>query len=940
MLRFAFLAAFASVSLSALAVEATSRTLATNGVSVSVTGKGNFSIKLDGVYFSPTATFHVVKPEWKGKYYAYDDEKDLLKDALFSQQQDEVQQLVLPLGRSNPDFDATQTLQLFPDRRLRIHVEAKLKDGLSGVLEHRLGTIPPGWIIGQPWKAVFADNSTSEGRVAVAATTDDFEASAVAKNFQELNLETRLGPVKIAYQGKPVIGLHDYRLNKWAAGKEYFWFGLASAPITDETLAYEVVFSFPPAEDTDSTSPTAVGGKLVNVPDVLEAEEVTDRIIPTPKSVAWKNGTMELTSATRVELAVYPTEKHDLIHDVVNASLQRLRNRTGLPLPLERMPSRVGKAPRGTIHIAFGGSERFDSRSPLLRPVDEYGINITEVASITADTTAALSYAFDTLDQLVRFEKQSIGLRRCLISDHPEMAFRGIHFFTGKGGARLQKKMIRDILGPLKINRLLYQVDYMKWESFPQIHHPVFGMEKEEVRQVAEAAADEHIEVIPLINTFGHSEWLLDNDSMRQYADNPAVPYAYDPSNPEVYSITGKIYEEAIELFHPRVIHIGHDEVNINDFPVRESNRQVPVTDLIIRDIRHYHTFLQKRGIRTAIWGDMFIGPKEAPDATFAPSLEEAEKRRDMLPKDILVFDWHYEVAPVDAYKSLEAFNKGGFDAIACTWHDLKNITRFAKAAHNQILGQNGQTSGSTIGLCQTTWAGYSFDQTSFEENADQYAAYVLAAEAAWTGGTTEPESIPFNYRDEFVRFWTLDMLPPTSSAGWTVDLSSIANQPASGEFSWLKHLQTGHLMRLGRYGFASPEAAVVFSGKFNRTRSQLRKARLDIGTTATAIGFATGATYASPTNDTIASTEVLYEDSAVEKLEWRLGINVMAISDSRSTIMAPLAWTNPEKSLPSQHVHVYTWLNPSPEKTIKAINFSSADEGSALVLFGISGIQ
>ena len=112
-----------------------------------------------------------------------------------------------------------------------------------------------------------------------------------------------------------------------------------------------------------------------------------------------------------------------------------------------------------------------------------------------------------------------------------------------------------------------------------------------------------------------------------------------DPLGADEQAVVEAVLREAVQVFHPRYINIGYDELFCD-------------TKTLIRGATRLRDFLAGMGVRTMMWGDLFLYKGEAPDAMNAPNAAEAKLRRESLPKDIVVCDWHYEKAPVEAYKS------------------------------------------------------------------------------------------------------------------------------------------------------------------------------------------------------------------------------------------------------------------------------------------------
>jgi hexosaminidase len=71
------------------------------------------------------------------------------------------------------------------------------------------------------------------------------------------------------------------------------------------------------------------------------------------------------------------------------------------------------------------------------------------------------------------------------------------------------------------------------------------------------------LEVIPLIQTFGHLEFVLKLPEFRHFRELSALPQEICPSNPEAFRVlVGEMIEQVMSL-HPTAkwLHIGCDEV-------------------------------------------------------------------------------------------------------------------------------------------------------------------------------------------------------------------------------------------------------------------------------------------------------------------------------------------------------------------------------------------
>lgn len=957
-----------------------------NGVALRLTRESGLAITVDGVPFSQQSRLYVVTPHWTERLFGWENHVNVAEDATSETLPGGGVRWSVRLTGKDDVFQGHQIIDLTADRRLRIAFQGQLREGQDGVVENRIATIQTGWIVGRDYRVEKAGGRVTTGTAPAVALSEAVKPSTLAADFTTLTLESRLGPLTVTTSGTLNQTLIDYRKNKWAGGKLYYWFGVLGSELKGgRSEAYEVTFQFPSRWTRAADGEAVTSGGVERLSDALLPEELPDRILPTPKKVEWRETDFEFTPrieawvegpSAREELIRLAAKFRDDVQAAYGVSWEMLPEKPALLDPasarlvvfLEEATSRPEGATSNEWYrlsveppaIAEGVEDQSVGKSPAA---------FAGEVRLSAETPAGIANGFKTLRQLIRVRDGRLSIRGCAVEDYPSMSFRGIHFFTGRGARELQTRMVRNVLGPLKINQLVYQADYLRWDAMPKgSHNERYVMEKEDARAVAEEARRQGIEVIPMVNTFGHSEWLIDNPVLRHLADNPGHPYAYDPSNPEVYRICEKIYEEAIELFKPRVFHIGHDEVTLHDFPHSERNRAIGAGPLIIRDTLHYYHWLKARGLRTAMWGDMLLGPTEAgPDACLAPSDEEAKRRRDALPRDILITDWHYEGAAIEKFTSLQLLSKAGFDTVASTWATPSNVVRFAKVAESLDLDDptTGGTcadyhGGTPLGLLQTTWAGYSFDETSFIENPDQYSAYVLAAEAAWTGGYAEPDDVPYDYRAEFVRLWNQGHLPGGAAPGWTLDLNSVANlelgADAEGRFFGIRvgetngffPLESG-LTKIGRFRFriagsGSSPRAVTLSGQFNPDTGATYPSvlRLPVGARAEFLQFAVAATFGASAGVRIAETEVVFEDGSVDRIPWKMEQTVYALDDPRSTPESPLLWQRkprtPEE--PPAAIHGHLWKNPTPEKPIRELIFRSDRRGSALMLFGVTGVE
>jgi hypothetical protein len=240
-------------------------------------------------------------------------------------------------------------------------------------------------------------------------------------------------------------------------------------------------------------------------------------------------------------------------------------------------------------------------------------------------------------------------------------------------------------------------------------------LSKDECRAIVAECRRRHIEVIPEVQSFSHSYYLCcAHPEIAERRDDP-FPDTYCPSNPRTYEILFDVMEEVVEVFQPRLVHCGHDEL----YTIRVCPRCRRRTghDLLAGDISRIHAFLAARGVRMAMWGDKLMnfrwasgrwGPvcglagRRADEASGQSWSQPATwKAIDRIPKDILILDWYWSLNDAsERYfrdHGLEVCY-GNFDALRMAGFARRADPRFVLGAESSswcevsapALGHNG----------------------------------------------------------------------------------------------------------------------------------------------------------------------------------------------------------------------------------------------------------
>ncbi|MDD4818458.1 MAG: family 20 glycosylhydrolase [Victivallaceae bacterium] len=379
-----------------------------------------------------------------------------------------------------------------------------------------------------------------------------------------------------------------------------------------------------------------------------------------------------------------------------------------------------------------------------------YRLEVTpERVDVFARTPRGAFYALQTL--------RSTGGACGTVIDWPDIGARSCLVMVDKDSLRVQGEFIEKLYAPGKINTLFIECEYAAWDALEPIRQD-WAMSKDDLRKLVAAAEDNYIEVVPLFQTLGHCEWLFKNGQNRDMAENPAKCNVYDVRNPKVHPLMEQVLNEVIDVFHPRMLHIGHDEIGAeHDYPVKPANVAEGGAKLIMDDIMFYHDFCKRNNLQMMIWHDMFIRTPRKPHGSFGL----ADARREF-PRDIVFAFWNYG-AEIDE-PTIAELTADGFPVVLCGWDKRENIRNLTALAMKY----------RAAGYMTTTWAGYDRSESILDREFGQVAAYIAGAARAWN---TAESANAFSAGNELSRLFFPELLKKDDFAsGAMIDISPVAN--------------------------------------------------------------------------------------------------------------------------------------------------------------------
>lgn len=340
---------------------------------------------------------------------------------------------------------------------------------------------------------------------------------------------------------------------------------------------------------------------------------------------------------------------------------------------------------------------------------EEYALEVKEDGiTVKASELRGAIYALSTLLGIAKRDGDVLFPVTAL-TDKPFSSIRGAHFYMPARDKIGEFKRIIDCMAFMKMNTVILEVgggmEYERhpevnrgWEKFCKIMDNMPGIDgtrsfqgadmywkdslhtelcggsyltKKEVRDIVEYAWERGMDVIPEVQALSHAYYLTTSHREIAELEDDIFPDTYCPNNEESYKLYFEIAEEVLEVFEPKTVSIGHDEIRVMGWC--DKCKDVSAHELVGGDVCRLHDFYASHGVRIAMWAESaqtFISSKgsrigaddyERVDAfNRYYKLPATYKSIDMLPNDILMLDWYHSTGP----KSEECFDERGFEVI------------------------------------------------------------------------------------------------------------------------------------------------------------------------------------------------------------------------------------------------------------------------------------
>ncbi len=261
------------------------------------------------------------------------------------------------------------------------------------------------------------------------------------------------------------------------------------------------------------------------------------------------------------------------------------------------------------------------------------------------------------------------------------------------------------------INLLILEVDYhFEFQSHPELRQTDNVITSKAARKFAEKCRENDIRLIIQFQCVGHQSWAKQTFKLlTEYPELDLTPGAYpnndsiycrewDITNPRVYEIVFPLMDELIDAFQVDGFHVGMDEVFLLQSEFAVNTKEEDPAEMFAKAVNDiYNHLVTQKGVEMFMWGDRLINGNEFDYGEWEASMNGTWPAIDMIPKDIIICDWHYE--PREKYQSIPMFIEKGFRVLPCSWHKVD-------AAENLIAYSLQFDREMMLGHLYTNWGG------------------------------------------------------------------------------------------------------------------------------------------------------------------------------------------------------------------------------------------
>jgi hypothetical protein len=177
---------------------------------------------------------------------------------------------------------------------------------------------------------------------------------------------------------------------------------------------------------------------------------------------------------------------------------------------------------------------------------------------------------------------------------------------------------------------------------------------------------------------------------------------SYCPLHPDLHKVVFALVDELCDVFQTNAFHAGMDEVfYIGDTKCPRCSG-VDKAELFAGEVRTLRDHVAAKNREMWIWGDRLIDGKSTGMGMWEASMNNTYRAVDMIPKDVVICDWHYERPDQTAVY----FAMKGLRVVTCPYRQPEIAVAQAEDMLRFRQHSTPEMKDRFYGMVQTVWSG------------------------------------------------------------------------------------------------------------------------------------------------------------------------------------------------------------------------------------------
>lgn len=286
--------------------------------------------------------------------------------------------------------------------------------------------------------------------------------------------------------------------------------------------------------------------------------------------------------------------------------------------------------------------------------------------------------------------------------------WRGVHLWLDNDSSAKTLVKTLPALAASGANVVVIEVNYsFEFQAHPELRNRSF-VTRATAHELAVASRKCGIRLIPEFNCLGHQSFdnriepllkVYPNFSETSLAVMTNADFyclSWCPLKPGLNKIVFSLLDELAGAFEADAIHVGMDEVYyLGEDACPRCHGKNPA-ELFAAEVTTLHAHIVGEKKRQMLmWADRVMGPQIQGISRFDNEHNDTSSAINLIPKDIVMCDWHYEWKT--NYPSLTYLAGKGFSVWPAGFQPVGASRAFSDFAHDD-------KSGRVLGFLATTW--------------------------------------------------------------------------------------------------------------------------------------------------------------------------------------------------------------------------------------------